>query len=273
MSWQEAYIPSKVIEFNPPVYPKRWLFWGKRLAPSFFIIGAQKSGTTSLMMDLVKHPNVLPPLAKELYYFSHKRVYDKGLKNYLKGFPKFQENVITGDATANYFETVEAAKRLKQTYPKAKILVVLRNPTDRAFSHYKMAQKLGYETLDFESALAMEIQRIKMGDQLDHNYPFQRLGYRSKGEYVTYLQAWLEYFPKDQIKIMCFETLFEENGQHYEDVLKFLNLEPIKLKERSWQKKTNGNVKMMASTRLKLDTHFAPYNKELFDLIGHKYPW
>ena len=144
-------------------FPKfRYLTSPCRCLPDFIIIGAQKSGTTSLYDLISKHPGVMPPRHKELHYFSTSK-YGWGTRWYRLNFPtklekrilkkKLHHQVITGEATPNYILHPNTKKRIKNLIPKAKIIVILRNPVDRAYSHYNHNVRRKLENLSFEEAI------------------------------------------------------------------------------------------------------------------------
>jgi len=126
--------------------------------PDFLIIGFPKCGTTSLYEYLLQHPDIHPPIGKEIDYFD--RLYSRGRNWYKVRFPTvFKKNIftkvlgrdfLTGEATPRYMIHPHALNRIKKILPKAKFIILLRNPIDRAFSHYNMNFRNGYENLSFE---------------------------------------------------------------------------------------------------------------------------
>ena len=153
-----------------------------RLLPNFIIIGAQKCGTTSLYRNLIKHPHIASALRKEVYYFDLKF----GKKNtvwYKAYFPTVfytycmekirGHKLLTGEATPNYIFNPHSPKRVAHLLPQIKLIVMLRNPVDRAYSHYNMMVKKGLEQLSFEDAIKSETERLsgEMNKMLaDENY-------------------------------------------------------------------------------------------------------
>lgn len=254
------------------------------LDPSFFIVGAQKAGTTSLIQYLVAHPQVVPPKHKEIAFFSNDNKYALGIDWYRSHFnpPKkslFGKSVqqITGDASANYLECLEAAERMHAHYPKAKIVILLRNPADRAFSHHKMASRYEFDYLDFEAARTQEEERLNYGREVvkpkfGHDWVFQRLSYLEKGKYAKYLKPWLDVFPKEQLLILQYERFFEDAAKGYQKVLDFLGLDAYDKVPFSLYN-TGGGEKMKAEVRAELLEYYQPYNQELFALIGEEWDW
>ena len=133
----------------------------KRILPSFIIIGAQRCGTTSLYDYLSHHPQIIPSPVKELFYFDD--YYTRPIEWYKSFFPTKKEqeklerdlvaSVITGEASPSYFFHPYAAKRIKETLPQIKLILVLRDPIERAYSHYTHIKRVNREPLSFEEAI------------------------------------------------------------------------------------------------------------------------
>src|SRR5690348_1015601 len=138
-----------------------------RLLPDFLIIGTQRGGTTSLYHYLQAHPCIGPASTKEVHFFDMR--FHKGLAWYRGHFPSridqyaveqaHGHSLVTGEATALYLFHPHAPKRVAEALPSVKLIVLLRNPVNRALSHYYHAVKHGQETLSFEEAIQGEEQR------------------------------------------------------------------------------------------------------------------
>jgi len=258
----------------------------QRVLPSFIIIGAQKSGTTSLFKYLCAHPQVLPPLRKEVNFLVHRRP----LLEYRAYFPlertthrraqKLGQPVITGEASIAYMTCHRVARRICAELPDVKLLVVLRNPVDRALSHYHHARALGWELLaTFEAALDAEAARlddIGLGWNEDHwrsNSPYMRFGYTARGLYYDQLRPWFDVFPRSQIKVISTHDLWTDAQRVYSDVLAYLGLA-----DRSLPKRTIHNRRtyppMAPDTRQRLVGFFRRPNEKLFhELLGYSFDW
>ncbi len=276
--------------FSETMNPPPGLFFrltaGFRILPDFFIIGVQKGGTNSLYHYLTRHPQIIPAQRKEIYFFNNENNFEKGLAWYRKHFAlnsrrKKQEKknncrAFTLDATTNYFENTEAAIRLKKTFPDAKAILLLRNPVERAWSHYKMSVQYGFEKLGFEEALAVEDERLKNASQYKganpkHDYVFQRLAYRTKGIYMNYLPAWQEKFGKDLL-VLRSEDFFSDEAIVYGNVLQFLGLKDFR--PPAFETVNAGtNEQMKAETRKMLQEFYEPHNGELKKFTGRDFNW
>src|SRR5947209_2068248 len=138
-----------------------------RVLPDFLIIGTQRGGTTALYHYLKTHPCIAPASISDTRFFERK--YSKGLRWYQAHFPALWERVyaqqvqksflLTGEACSSYLFYPHSPRRIAQTLPHIKLIVLLRNPVDRAYSQYYHARELGHETLSFEDALRGEEER------------------------------------------------------------------------------------------------------------------
>jgi len=256
-----------------------------RILPDFLIIGEHKCGTTSLFEYMLEHPCILSPTIKEPNYFN--RHYEKGTLWYKKHFPTFlsklycqnknKNKVITGEATTHYlFAKDEITYRIKKLLPSTKIIVILRNPIERAYSQYSMFVSEGRENLSFEDAIEREKQIInKKIKQV--NFPkYSRLHpsytYLRRGIYVDNLRRWMNIFPKEQFLILQTEEFNSKPNEVLNHVYKFLNLEPWT--NKNFEKHNVGKYnKMNPNTRKKLIEFFKPHNKRLNEFLGTNFDW
>jgi hypothetical protein len=171
-----------------------------------------------------------------------------------------------------------AAERAFKLVPKAKIIVMLRNPVDRAYSHYKMEYRNSNENLSFENAIDQESNRIngefeKMLNNENNsgvNYPHR--AYVKCGEYLEQIKRWTKFYPNEQILIIKSEDFFDNPEKTTNQVFKFLDLPPFKLKEYKVIRKGNYD-KMNPSTQKKLQEYFKPYNERLYQFLGINFHW
>ena len=177
------------------------------LLPTFFLLGAAKAGTTSLYYYLKQHPQIFLPLTKEPHFFDHTENYEKGIATYLKNhFQGAEKYSIRGEATPAYFHKVsKVAPRLAKIYARnePRFIVILRDPVQRAWSHYLHKVRLALETESFDAALLLEADRLKEGT-------LAWVGYYSDGLYAQHIKKWLTYFDKN-----CFLFLLNEDLKEY----------------------------------------------------------
>lgn len=254
----------------------------KRVLPDIFLPGAQKSGTTSLYSLLLQHPSIAEPQLKEPFYFGNDDRYPERVKQYRCNYPPAVKmnhlrrrtgRASTLDATTNYLDHPLAAERIKNEVPHAKAIILLRNPVDRAFSHYKMAVRNGLESLDFGSALKLEEERIASGKGRKHNYCRQRLGYRTRGEYAQMIKPWMDAFTPENLLVVRAEDFFENPAEVYAQVIGFLGL-PLHV-PMDFKPMNEGNKSEILDDNIRhmLTQHFHPLNAELENMLNRKFNW
>ncbi|NKN33384.1 sulfotransferase family protein [Marichromatium bheemlicum] len=167
----------------------------------FLIIGAQKSATTSLARYLDEHPEIFVPGGKELEFFSDPQRYRRGYGwMYQTFFAAAAAPCIKGEASTHYMMYPQTSRRIRDTLPQVRLIAILRNPIDRAYSHYRMSCMRGRESRDFASAVAADI--ADRSDTVDENHNYVRFG-----EYARILGGYLEDFPSEQIRVVFTEEL------------------------------------------------------------------
>jgi hypothetical protein len=253
-----------------------------RTMPDFHIAGTQKGGTTSLAYYLAQHTDVDFSKTKELHFFN--QTADHPLKNYklhfpLKGKKMFNSNLISGESTPDYMIYPQYAELVKKLMPNLKIVVLLKNPVDRAISHYKHNLMMSREWMSIEDALEIEDKRINLDyiDLLSSNKDaiknYSNFSYKAKGLYYQQIEWLYEHFPKDQIMIIQSEEFFKNTLPVYNSVLEFLQLKSVE--GIDFEPKNVAKVKkeINQSVRDGLKTYFEPFNEKLYTLIGKRYDW
>ncbi|MDB2681718.1 sulfotransferase domain-containing protein [Opitutales bacterium] len=186
----------------------------------FIIAGAQKSGTTTLHNLLRTHPDIyIPKTPQELHFFDHESNYVKGMPWFESHFKESKEEHCCGQTSPLYIYHPEAAQRIHQSFPKVKLIFILRNPVERAYSHYYHSIKKGYEWLSFEEVLKDEAARI-VTNPISRN----RFSYKDRGFYGRQLSEYLKYFSQDQIKVVQSELLNSNTAAELNGVFRFLDL-------------------------------------------------
>jgi hypothetical protein len=269
----------------PPVTPFRLRTSQLRVLPDFFVLGEMRSGTSSLHSYLQEHPQILRPFIKEVHFFD--RRYTKGIAWYRAHFPTRTAilwhalrhgRALTYEATPDYLSYPDVARRLWKVRPGAKLIALLRNPVDRAYSHYQFNVRIQRERHSFSKAIRKEAERLE-GERekvlSDESYLSQRLRrytYASRGTYVDSLLAYERYFPRDQMLVIKSEDLFDRTQDTYQQILDFLGL-------RYWTLRNPVSVNTAAYSRDKpqgydeLRAFFAPYNQRLYEYLGRDLGW
>lgn len=202
------------------------------MLPNFFIVGAAKSGTSSLDRYLSQHPDIYIPPKKEAHFFSiadfpsqFEGPGDEGMNLYTVRNPSEYEQLFDGvrnetsigESSVFYLYYPGTAKRIQRAIPNAKVIVILRNPVDRAFSAYTHLIRDGRETLSFEQSLAQEEKRKSM-----HFEPMWL--YRELGLYSTQVKRYLDVFGREQVHVVIFEEFLKNPEEHLKGVLNFLGV-------------------------------------------------
>ncbi|MHC4845901.1 MAG: sulfotransferase domain-containing protein, partial [Planctomycetota bacterium] len=258
-----------------------------RTLPDFLIIGAKKCGTTALYSYLTQHPSIAPALKKEIYFFN--AFHGRGKLWYRSHFPtvltKWQAKrssgrpLLTGEATPDYLFHPHCARLIHEDVPKAKLIVILRNPVDRAYSFYNHNLRAGLETLSFDEAVDSEEARLaeeakKVDAQPDYfSFDYMHHSYLRRGIYVDQLKSWNEFFPKEQMLVLQTEALYERPKELLERAFEFLDLP---YHEPGAFKKLNAAPPypdMDPSAREKLSRYFEPHNRRLYEYIGTDMGW
>lgn len=211
-----------------------------RTTPDFLIIGAQRSGTSSLYRWLGEHPHVVASLRKEIEYFTVG--YHHGEAWYRAHFPLKATRFLgsragsrpwqTFEATPDYLFDPRVPDRAHALLPDAKLIVLLRRPEDRAISHYHHAVRLGHEPLALREALGREPDRLSSEWELierDPHYeakPLRRYSYVSRSRYAEQLERWLKVYPEESMLIVRSEDLFANPAAEFASILQFLELPP-----------------------------------------------
>jgi len=174
----------------------------------FIGVGAQKAGTSWIYACLYEHPEICMPY-KTINFFSQATKWKKGLRWYKDRFRRCSENKLKGEYSTSYLYSKVAAKRIHKNFPKAKLIVCLRNPIDRAFSNYKHDIKVGNipEDMSFDKASRKHKEYIE------------------RGFYNQQLERCLKLFPRDQILILIYEDIKKDPLKFIQKIYNFLNVD------------------------------------------------
>lgn len=203
-----------------------------RRFPDFLGIGAQKGGTTSLHRLLETHPGVFLPPEKEVHYFSKR--FALGPDWYAARFAAACSRQRCGEITPYYLFHPEAPGRIHALLPEARLIVLLRDPVERALSQYFHSRRLGLEPLGLEEALAAEAQRLAGAEAVlaapeGRHLSHQEHSYLSRSRYEGQLAAYERLFGADQLLVLRSEDLFTSPETLWQQVQRFLALEPLPL--------------------------------------------
>lgn len=260
---------------------------GARGLPDFVIIGGQRCGTTAFYEDLTRHPSVLRAAGKELHFFDYH--WAKGQAWYRSQFPlrwrrmaienATGKRTVTGEATPYYMFHPRVPERAHQVVPRAKLIVLLRDPVGRAHSHYEWMRKQGNETLPFKEAISAERQRLEpelarmLSDPEYHSPAHRNFSYLGRGCYAEQLKRWLQYFPREQMLIIISEEFFSRPEDTFAQTLRFLDVADTHLVPKSPRVGQQYYSRLDQETRAVLVEYFRGPNQELTELLGRDLPW
>jgi Sulfotransferase domain len=258
-----------------------------RLLPDFVIIGAAKAGTTSLYGWLAKHPFVARATHKEVHYFDYNHY--RGEDWYRRHFPLASERelftashgrpFITGEASPSYISHEWAPQRVARQLPDAKIIVALRNPVDRAYSHFQMSRREEEEPLEsFEAAVAAEEERLapelarSKVDSRYRSWPIGCWSYLMRSSYAAQLERWFALLPRVQFHVLTLEELSARPQATLDRVHEFLELPPHRY-EGLKPLHTATYDPIDPATHAQLAEYFRPMNERLYELLGRDFGW
>lgn len=245
--------------------------------PDFLVIGAQRSGSTSLYRYLTSHPRIAPARSKEIKYFS--AFADRPWGWYRRQFPDaLPPGSITGEATPYYLFHPHAARRVAQRLPNARLLAVLRNPVDRAYSHWAHETARGAEWLPFADALAAEPERLAgerdrmLADERYASGAWQNHSYAARGRYAEQLTGWLAHVDRARLLVLRAEDLYADPAATVRVATDFLGVPAAPLLDAR-QHNERAYPPLDAALRRQLAARFAPANRDLEDLVGRRFGW
>jgi hypothetical protein len=264
---------------------------GLRPGPDFIIIGAKRGGTTSLYNYLLQHRDVRPLFPgrqriKGAHFFDSE--FSRGPRWYRSHFPltvggralarPLAAASLAGEASPYYLFHPLAAERLARAYPAARLIVLLRDPAERAYSHYKERVRHGAEPLSFADALDAEPDRLRgeaariVAEPGYRSTEHEDHSYLAQGRYLDMLPRWFELFGKDQFYLAASEDFYADPGRITNEVWTFLGLPPAAaISRRRFNYHRAPDID--AATRQRLTQAFAEHNRELERLLGRALPW
>jgi len=246
--------------------------------PTFLILGTQKGGTSSLHSYLAEHSQLYMSNPKELHFFD--LFYGYGLAWYKKHFKDSKnEYRQRGESTPYYLYHPGVPALVKKHMPQAKFIVLLRDPVERAYSHFEMERARGAEPEpDFETALRLEKSRILDAAPFLENNPessnkaHQTYSYASRGFYVEQIERWFEYFPKQQFLFLKSEDFFANPKDALTTIYRFLEVE--EMYPSNFKAENTGNYETLSpEIHAKLKPLFAEDQEKLKTLLGEHFTW
>jgi hypothetical protein len=271
---------------RPPVSRIRRLTSPLRVLPDFIILGEMRAGTTSLHHYLSEHPQVLQPWRKEIHYFD--RLYANGGRWYRAHFPthpamrwhaaRHGGQALTFEATPDYLIYPETAHRISRDLPGVKLIALLRDPVERAYSHFWMNVRLQRERHAFGKAIKREASRLEgereklSGDPNYRSRKLRRYSYALRGIYVDSLKAYDPFLRSGRLLVIKSEDLFARTQETFDEILRFVGLEP-------WQLRSTASANSFPYDKSQppgyneLRDFFKPHNQRLYEYLGRDLGW
>jgi hypothetical protein len=264
----------------------RKLTAGSRLLPDFVVISVERGGTTSLYRYITAHPCVDPAFRKEVHYFDLN--FTRGLSWYRAHCPtrwraawvlsRWRHRLLTGEASPYYLFHPRVPDRIYETLPEVRLIALLRNPVERAYSHYQLNRRQGKEPLSFEEAIGREEERLRgeyerlVQDATYYSDNHYKFGYLTRGVYVDPLTRWRKRFPDERLLVLRSEDLYRDPRETLFQVNRFLGLpewEPGHFTPYNQKPYSEIDPK----TRQKLLDYFEPHNRRLYEYLGRDFGW
>jgi len=263
------------------------------MVPSIFIVGAQKAGTTSLQALLIRHSDVIAPRTKELAFFNRDPEYTLGADHYMRQFPighVFRRHKVTLDATPAYLYTPACAQRIYNFNPDARIVILLRDPVDRAFSAWNMYRNMvqsnspvlrrrlrranaevrrywqGFldagQWISFAECIEQELAPANADSVLPDCI--------RRGLYADQLDRYFDLFFSDQILLIRYSDFVNETRRTVQRVADFLQLRSFRWERMNYKQRNKGQYesKLTPSDRQSLETFFQASNARVFERTG-----
>ena len=258
-----------------------------RMEPSFLVIGGQRCGTTTIFKSLSAHPQVMrPPVEKGTdYYTLH---YSRGPSWYRGHFPLAAparrsarpDPPVAFEACTYYMFHPFAIERIAQDFPDIKLVAMLRDPVERAYSAYKHELARGFDTeTDFLQALVREDERLdgeieKIAADPDYeSHPHRHHAYQRRGLYAEQLQRVFEHFDRDQVHVMESERFFANPADEFDALLRFLGLAPWQPRDGFAQHNARPGAPMPEPAKARLEAFYRKPDQDLGDLLGRAPFW
>lgn len=260
----------------------------QRVLPDFLVIGAQRAGTTTLYHYLVRHPQVLGAIGdKEVHHFD---LHDgDGLSAYRASFPRRSTveraarraggQVVVGEATPYYLFHPAVPARVRSALPDVRLVAVVRDPLQRAWSHHRHEVELGHEDVSFEEALEREDERLSgeeerlVSDAGAVSFAHQHYSYVARGRYLEQLERWWSVFPPEQLLLIKSEDLHGDPASPLRAIEEHLGIATWAPPVWRPYNASSGGSSMAPSTRERLKETFAPWNRRLAEATGVEWGW
>ena len=256
-----------------------------RVLPDFVIPGEAKCGTTSFYRYLLQHPSITGSDRKEpknFIEYPHSRLYCRShyttyISRIIRQIVKFRKE-LSGEATAEYFSRTLVASRIRRLVPEVKIIILLRNPVQRAYSDYQMLKRIGAVEESFRRCVERSVEWLKtpsLSDLIDAAMESEHfyLRFVARGIYVSSIVTWMENFPEKRLLILRSEDLFEHTESLMDKSFNFLGVKNYKVRIEEVKRKGEYQIDMDGDVKTMLGEFYQPFNERLYEVIGRDMNW
>ncbi|MGF1541125.1 MAG: tetratricopeptide repeat protein [Pleurocapsa sp.] len=282
MKYNQKLAQKNNLISNPEFVNKHWGI-GSFKVPNFLIMGFAKCGTTSLYDYTIQHPQIVEAARKEIRFFDQERLFRLGIDWYKSNFPAIQNETsyITGEATPVYIINSTAIKRIRDFCPNIKLILILRNPIERAFSQHYFRIRKGEKYSNLEESILKGIAKIeeinKVSDlryEIDiYNGYIPNAALLSPGLYIYFIEKLMEFFPRQQLLVLHSEELSNKPDKAMNKLFDFLDVPNYQITK--FPRKNTGSYtpEISNEVRQQLSDFFRPYNHKLEKFLGMKLDW
>jgi len=254
------------------------------MLPDFLILGAMKAGTTSLYRYLAAHPDFARRRRKEEVHFFDKH-WARGVAWYASFFPSRADRwraalrgrrLFSGETSPYYLFHPAVPARVEAVLPRARLLVLLRDPVARAWSHHQHMVRKGREPLGFEEALAREPERLRGEDESRFSLAHRRFSYFARGIYADQIERWIRCIGRDRLLVLRSEDFFADPCAAVSRATDFLGLparDPASYVREFTRHNPGRYAGLDAATESRLRDAYAPHDQRLAALLGPEFAW
>ncbi len=259
-----------------------------RTLPDYLILGTQKGGTTSVYEYLNRHPQIVPNQKREVHFFD--LAWQRDLQEYRRYFPlrrqmriraeTLEKPAMTGESSPYYLFHPHCAARIAESLPRAKLILALRDPVDRAYSHYTHNRRKGREKRSFADAVREEMDafpaeaRRLEEDPATESDLHRHFSYVHRGFYAEQIQRYLDRFPRESLHVVRSEDLFAEPRETMNEICAFLGIDPMpEAVGFSAHNQQAYPEDAEPETRRYLRDLYAPHNDDLGRLLDQPFNW
>ena len=260
--------------------PSAWRLATQRFRqlPTVVIVGAQKSGTTQLCAYMLRHPRVFAAAKKEVDYFSKQP--DRSVAWYRSRFPlRHRVAARRGhalEASPSYLPMPRALRQMQSVLPESRVIVLLRDPVSRAFSHYQHRKTRHLESRSFEEVVDDEISQGKFPPEFGvalRPDAAPMLDYLARGYYALQLELLFQLYPRKRVHVIDSADLFADTSAACQRVFEFLGLEPFDVRPSKVYNRGYYEEKIDPCVAERLRQHYRPYDELLKELLGASFRW